>query len=161
MRCKYFYLNAKKKEWNLSSSSSWYRVQLLQAVGYYGEHINNWVGYADDIMLSFYDIENLQKGIDILNKHVQEISTEINVSKTKTMIFNAEHNNADYPNTICKLGETDIQNQSSNWISRMQVLRTREKTDELSYRPSNSRDNPDLSGTEPPNVCLSNVDTLH
>ena len=26
------------------------------ALGNYGEHINNWVGYADDIMLSFYDL---------------------------------------------------------------------------------------------------------
>ena len=52
------------------------------ALGHYGEHIINWVGYADDIVLSFYDIENLQKGIDILNNTFNRYQLNINVSKT-------------------------------------------------------------------------------
>ena len=32
------------------------------------------------------------------------------MSKTKTMTFNAENNDTDYPSTICKLGETDVEN---------------------------------------------------
>ena len=100
------------------------------------------------------------------------------------MIFNAENNDADYPNTTCKLGERDIENvkvfkylgsliqYSESLTGDTEINRRIEsaeckyyqhakKTDELSYRPSNSRDNPELTGTEPPNVWLSNVDTLH
>ena len=154
------------------------------SLGHYGEHIINWVGYADDIVLSFYDIENLQKGINILNNTFSRYQLNINVSKTKTMTFNAENNDADYPNTICKLGETDVENvkvfkylgsliQYSESLTGDTEINLRiesaeckyyqhaKKTDELSYRPSNSRDNPELTGTEPPNVCLSNVDTLY
>ena len=61
-------------------------------------------------MLSFYDIENLQKGIGILNNTFSRYQLNINVSKTKTMIFNAEINEGDYPNTICKLGKADVAN---------------------------------------------------
>ena len=80
------------------------------ALGHYGEHINNLVGYAKDIVLSFFDIENLQKGIHILNNTFRRYQLNINVSKRKTMIFNAENNDTDYPNTICKFRETDLKN---------------------------------------------------
>ena len=86
-------MNAKKTKFSIPRSASASTHTL--ALGHYGEHINNWVGYADDIVLSFHDIENLQKSIYILINTFRRYQLDIKVTKTKTMIFNAENNEAD------------------------------------------------------------------
>ena len=53
-----------------------------------GEFEIDWTGYADDLVLIFEDHESLQKGIAILDKLFTQYGMKINVSKTKTMIFN-------------------------------------------------------------------------
>ena len=71
-----------------------------------GHHNIDWTGYADDLGLLFEDVENLQKGLSILEYTFKRYHLTINVTKTKTMILN--HDNVDngcssYPETICSL----------------------------------------------------------
>ena len=73
-----------------------------------GEMDVDWTGYADDLVLMFDDNESLQKGINILNELFTEYGMKINVSKTKTMIFN--HHRQDYPSTIASLSGEALDN---------------------------------------------------
>ena len=74
-----------------------------------GEFDFDWTGYADDLVLMFNDIESLQKGINILNKLFTEYGMKINITKTKTMIFN-HHAAVKYPSTIVSLNGEALEN---------------------------------------------------
>jgi len=56
-----------------------------------GELELDWTGYADDLMLTFDDKESLQNGIMLLDEIFKEYRIQINISKTKTIIFNHQH----------------------------------------------------------------------
>ena len=63
----------------------------------------NWTGYAYDLMLTFDDKGSLQKGIMLLNKIFTEYRLQINITKTKTMIFNQKYTGEAYPTSISSL----------------------------------------------------------
>ena len=76
-----------------------------------GEFEIDWTGYADDLVLIFEDHESLQKGIAILDKLFTQYGMKINVSKTKTMIFNHQDTEKEkYPSTIATLNGEDLEN---------------------------------------------------
>ena len=81
-----------------------------RALGIYGTNLVSWVGYADDIVLVFEDISNLQRGLDILNQTFKRFYLNINVTKTKSMIFNYDGLEDEYPGVICNLDGVDIDN---------------------------------------------------
>ena len=51
----------------------------------------NWTGFADNLMLTFDDQGSLQKSIILLNEIFTEYKFQINIAKTKTMIFNQQY----------------------------------------------------------------------
>ena len=55
--------------------------------GEYVETTIDWIGYADDLNIAFKDQSNLEKGARILNTVFKRFKQEINLGKTKTMIF--------------------------------------------------------------------------
>ena len=76
-----------------------------------GEFDIDWTGYADDLVLMFNDSKSLQKGINILNELFTEYGMSINVSKTKTMIFNHQAiDKREYPSTIASLSDKALEN---------------------------------------------------
>lgn len=79
-------------------------------LGSYGSKIITWVGYADDIVLVFEDNHNMQEGLIMLNKTFKRFGLKINVSKTKSMIFNFDGIEAEYPESVCNLDGGRIDN---------------------------------------------------
>ena len=75
-----------------------------------GEYELDWTGYADDLMITFDDLASLQKGLNILNELFSKYRLKINVSKTKTMIFNQQLENKEYPTCIASLDGEDLEN---------------------------------------------------
>ena len=57
-------------------------------LGEYGENTFDWIGYADDVFLTFEDNANLNKALQLLNEVFKRFGLAMNVGKTKTMIFN-------------------------------------------------------------------------
>ena len=47
-----------------------------------------WMGYADDLVLFFEDISDMQKAADLLQETIGRYGLEINKTKTNTMILN-------------------------------------------------------------------------
>ena len=78
--------------------------------GEYGEMIFDWIGYADDLLLAFADRKNLEKGMRILDDVFKRFRLEINVGKTKTMIFNYQGAEEEYPKTITMVGNENVDN---------------------------------------------------
>ena len=70
----------------------------------------DWCGYADDLLLVFDDIESLRQGIEILDENFRRYRLSINSSKTKTMIFNQQYDNGEYPTTIGLLRGKELDN---------------------------------------------------
>ena len=73
----------------------------------------DWIGYADDLVLVFEDTDNLQKGLGTLNETFKRYHLTINVTKTKTMIFNYHYINDDgttYPQAISTINNTTVEN---------------------------------------------------
>ena len=73
---------------------------------YKGNHSVDWVGYTDDIDMFFENVGNLQKAIILIYQIFKKFNLIINVSKTKTMIFNFNCNNENsdlYQDTISNL----------------------------------------------------------
>ena len=62
-------------------------------LGNYGTVDFDWIGYADDLVLAFDDIENLSKGLVLLNTTLTDYGMQVNVGKTKTMILNCKKEN--------------------------------------------------------------------
>ena len=79
-------------------------------LGNYGKHEVSWIGYADDIVLAFKSIKDLNEGLKVLNDTFKRYQLNINSSKTKTMIFTYPNDDDEYPKTICKLEGSDIDN---------------------------------------------------
>ena len=75
-----------------------------------GTHQLDWIGYADDIVLTFENKTLLQKAIDELDATFTRFGFNINVSKTKTMIINNQIASDEYPSAICKMKGLDIEN---------------------------------------------------
>lgn len=79
----------------------------------HGNITTDWAGYADDLILTFEDQENLQKGLTELDELFSRYHLKINVSKTKTMIINHNPTNnilADYPTSMVTLHNKPIEN---------------------------------------------------
>ena len=75
-----------------------------------GEHVVDWVGYADDLGLIFSDKINLQKGLDALEETFRKYHLTINIKKTKTIILNYKNTFESYPKTICSLKNKAVEN---------------------------------------------------
>ena len=78
--------------------------------GEYGEMVFDWIGYADDLLLAFADRGSLDKGMQILDDVFKRFRLAINVSKTKTMIFNYQGGEDEYPKTITMVGNEAVGN---------------------------------------------------
>ena len=103
-KCQTNKINFLKLKYNIPSSiSNTGRVSK-------GEFDLDWTGYADDLMLTFDDLESLQKGLKILDELLRQYRLKINTSKTKTMIFNQQLDQTEYPTTIASLGGEKLEN---------------------------------------------------
>ena len=78
--------------------------------GKVGHHQIDWIGYADDIILTFESKIELQRAMNILNETFSKFSLSINMTKTKTMILNHQYAGEAYPETICQLNGNPIDN---------------------------------------------------
>ena len=47
----------------------------------------DWVGYADNLVLAFDDIENLRKGLELLNTTLEDFGMQLNIGKTKAIWY--------------------------------------------------------------------------
>ena len=56
-----------------------------------GYHHIDWIGYADDLILTFESKQDLQRALSILNETFDSFSLSINTTKTKTMILNHQY----------------------------------------------------------------------
>ena len=74
---------------------------------------DNWVGHADDLVLLFKDITNLKLTL-VLSTTFKRYHAEINISKTKTMIFNHKYINEEYPETTVSINNPAIRTPSSS-----------------------------------------------
>ena len=82
-------------------------------LGTYGSKTISWVGYADDIVLVFEDVLSMQNGLVALNETFNRFGLKINCTKTKSMIFNFDGPDGQYPETICNLEGNVIDNVKS------------------------------------------------
>ena len=57
----------------------------------------------DDVVLVFDDEESLRKAVKKLNEVFNRYRLKINPSKTKTMIFNQQYEDRNYPASIATL----------------------------------------------------------
>ena len=80
------------------------------SLGEYGKNVLNWIGYADDLVLAFENIENLNRGLKILNGVFKRFGLTMNVGKTKTMIFNYLGTSDEYPKSIAAVNEEEVKN---------------------------------------------------
>ena len=62
----------------------------------------DWIGYADDIALVFEDPIQLQLALNLLDDTFSRYKLKINISKTKTMVFNYQRSETTYPSSIVK-----------------------------------------------------------
>lgn len=77
-------------------------------IGLNGKFTLDWIGYADDLVLVFTDQRSLQRGLHVLSDTFKRYQLMINVSKTKTMIFN--YSGIEYPRTIAQLDNNALDN---------------------------------------------------
>ena len=83
---------------------------------YQGKHKVDWVGYADDVEMFFETAVDLQKALSLLDKIFKRFNLNINVSKTKTMIFNFGCNDKvqiSYPESFASLSDKSVENVKS------------------------------------------------
>ena len=78
-------------------------------LGTYGSSVIDWIGYADDLTLYFFDEKSLGKALNLLNKTFISYHLDINVGKTKTMILNHDCSE-EYPTSICNIDDKAIEN---------------------------------------------------
>ena len=69
-----------------------------------------WVGFADDIQIQFTTVEDLRTGLDLLVAIFDEFDLHLSEKKTETMIFNAECDDADYPETLHTVNGIELKN---------------------------------------------------
>ena len=75
-----------------------------------GSYLIDWIGYADDLILTFTTKSSLQIALTELNDTFSRFGLKINSSKTKTMILNQQHVSTRYPKTICHIAGEEIEN---------------------------------------------------
>ena len=80
------------------------------SLGNYGNRVVSWIGYADDIVLAFENISDLNNGLGILNRIFKRYQLNINASKTKTMIVNYQGQDDEYPDVICNINGSEVNN---------------------------------------------------
>ena len=97
-----------KLKYSIESLATVLKPQL--GLGNYGDFIFDWIGYADDIVLAFANIESLTNGLNLLNETFRRFHLTINYSKTKSMILN--HHRENYPDTITSLNQIKIKSNS-------------------------------------------------
>ena len=82
--------------------------------GYHGDHLADWSGYADDLELFIENPHDLQKALTILHSVFSKFGLNINIQKTKTMIFNFKYVEMNYdftyPKSIVTLEDQPIEN---------------------------------------------------
>ena len=87
---------------------------------YQGKHKVDWVGYADDVEMFFETAVDLQKVLSLLDKIFKRFNLNINVSKTKTIIFNFGCNDKvqiSYPESFASLSDKSVENiKSFNYL---------------------------------------------
>ena len=79
-------------------------------LGEYGENTFDWIGYADDVFLTFEDSANLNKALQLLNEVFKRFGLAMNVGKTKTMIFNFRGTLNQYPKSISSVEKEEVAN---------------------------------------------------
>ena len=80
---------------------------------YRGSHSVDWVGHADGIMMLFETGDNLEKALQLMNDTFERFNLHINISKTKTMIFNFKYADTafdEYPHSFVNLNGKAIEN---------------------------------------------------
>ena len=86
----------------------------VRMLGYHGDNLVNWSGYADDLELFLENVNDLQKALTILHSVLSKFGLHINIKRTKTMIFKfkyVERNyNSTYPESIVTLEDQPIEN---------------------------------------------------
>ena len=75
-----------------------------------GRHQIDWIGYADDLILTFGNSTDLRRVLQLLDETFGSFSLAINKTKTKTMILNHQYSGENYPNSICQLHGIPIEN---------------------------------------------------
>ena len=78
-------------------------------LGTYGDSVIDWIGYADDLALCFFDEKSLGYALNLLNKTFIRYHLDINIGKTKTMILNHDCSE-EYPTSICSIDGKPIEN---------------------------------------------------
>ena len=74
-----------------------------------GQHYLDSVGYAEDLVLLFEDITNLELALDVLSATFKRYQLETNISETKMMIFN-QYLNEKYPKPIVSINNILVEN---------------------------------------------------
>ena len=75
-----------------------------------GTQTIDWGGYADDLVLLFENVRNLQQALNLLYVTFGDYGLEINKEKTKTMILNHQYLEKSYPSSIAKIENISIEN---------------------------------------------------
>ena len=76
-----------------------------------GQYDDNGCGYADDLAVAAWTIEDLQIIINILYQVFSEFGLAINLDKTETMIFNWNCSlDGDYPQSIASINNAPVKN---------------------------------------------------
>ena len=71
------------------------------------------MGYTNDLVMAFSDIASTKKGLEIVNEVFKHFRLSLDVSKTKTMIFNYAEPPEQYPTSIGKLDDEEVGNVKS------------------------------------------------
>ena len=79
---------------------------------YFGDYVIDYCGYADDVLLAFENNDEMQRAVIILDEVFKSYQLKINVSKTKSMVFN-HPDDIDYPKTLTTLNHEPIENVQS------------------------------------------------
>ena len=75
-----------------------------------GRHQTDYIGYADDLILTFGNSTDLRRALKLLYEVFGSFSLAINKTETKTMILNHQYSGKNYPSYICQLHGIPIEN---------------------------------------------------
>ena len=78
-----------------------------------GQYTLDWVVHTDNLVLLFEVITNLELALHLSFTTFKRYHLEINISKTKTKIFNHQHINEEYPKTIVSINNAVVENTIS------------------------------------------------
>ena len=75
-----------------------------------GTNTTDWIGYADDIVLTFEDVKNMQRALDLITSIFASYHLTLNTTKTKSMILNQQYMKFEYPKSIITCKGKPIEN---------------------------------------------------